>query len=146
MHMLVASQLHSILRVLYDSLCKAFALVYSCLCFLFVCALISVFTIYVSLLLMGIALLGCVFCDPKTYHPHKSPEPRDSAAQTADRELQSAGPPIFLTSVNTPFGCRPRGLSVQLSTICVENLDQVQLVSHSFWNLKHKYFDDRFNT
>ena len=75
----------------------------------FTCELITVFRIYVALLLMGIALLGCVLCDPSTYHPHKSPGPWDSAAQTADRELQSAGPLIFLTSVNTPFRCRPRG-------------------------------------
>ena len=36
-HMLVASQLRSLLRVLYDSLCKAFALVYSCLCLFYLC-------------------------------------------------------------------------------------------------------------
>jgi len=72
-----------------------------------------VFTIYVSSLQMGIGLLGCVLCDPNTYHPHKSPGPRDSAAQTADRELQSAGPPILLTSVNTPTEWKSRGLSGQ---------------------------------
>ena len=33
---LAASQIHILLRALYDSLCKAFALVYSCLCFMFV--------------------------------------------------------------------------------------------------------------
>jgi len=61
---------------------------------------------------MGTALLGCVLCEPNTYHPHKSPGPRDSATQTADRELQSARPPIFVTSVNAPFGCRPSGLKI----------------------------------
>ena len=44
---------------------------------------------------MGIALNGIVLCDPNTYHPHKSPGPRDSAAQTADRETQTVRPPIF---------------------------------------------------
>jgi len=49
---------------------------------------------------------------PTIYHPHKRPDLRDSVAQTLDRELQSAGPPIILTSVDTPLGCRPRGLTV----------------------------------
>ena len=50
---------------------------------------------------------------PPIYHPHKRPELWDSVAQTLDRELQSAGPPILLTSVDTPLGCRPRGLTIQ---------------------------------
>jgi len=76
----------------------------------FLCAFIAVFWIYVALFLMSIVWLGSVLCDPNTY-PHKSPGLRDSAAQMADRELQSAGPPILLTSVDTPFGCRPCGLN-----------------------------------
>ena len=51
-----------------------------------------------------------MFCaTPNIYHPHKSKGLRDSAAQTADRDLQSAGPPILLTIVDTHFRCRPRG-------------------------------------
>jgi len=59
---------------------------------------------------MNIVWLTSALYDPPIYHPHKRPELRDSAAQTLDRELQSAGPPILLTSVDTPSGCRPRGL------------------------------------
>ena len=61
---------------------------------------------------MNIVWLGSVLYDPNIYHRHKSPGLRDSAAPTADREVQSAGPPILLTSVDTHFGCRPRGLTI----------------------------------
>ena len=82
------------------------------LVFCLTCTLIIVFRIYVSLLLMRIALLGWVLCNPITYNPRKCPQSRDSAAWTADRESQSPGPPIFLTSVNTPSEWRSRGLVV----------------------------------
>jgi len=94
----------------------------------FLCSCIAVFWIYVALLLMSNVWLRSVLCNPNIYHPHKSPELRDSAAQTADRELQSAGPPILLTSVDTPFGCRPRGLSgiCILTQLLVWNLEDVR--------------------
>ena len=43
---------------------------------------------------MNIVWLASALYDPTIYHPHKRPGLRDSAAQTLDRELQSAGPPI----------------------------------------------------
>jgi len=53
------------------------------------------------MLLMCTALLGSVLCGSITYDPHKSPSLRDPAAQTADREIQSAGPLLPLSSAIT---------------------------------------------
>ena len=89
-----------VLRIYFDQFMFVFLVC-------FVCAFIAVFWIHVALFLMSIVWLGSVFC---VYHSHNSPGLRDSTAQTAERELQSAGPAILLTSVNTHFGCRPRGL------------------------------------
>jgi len=67
-----------------------------------VCILITVLRIYVSLLLMSIALFECLLRCSIAYDPHSSSWLRGSVAQTADRELQSAGTPNFLSSANTP--------------------------------------------
>ena len=87
----------------------------------FVCAFCSMFSIH---LLMNIVWLASALYDPTIYRPHKRPDLRDSVAQTLDRELQSAGPPILLTSVDTPLGCRPRGLT----TVCCTWNTQSNLV------------------
>jgi len=49
--------------------------------------------------LLGSVLRGCI-----TYDPHKSSSLRDPAAQTADGEVQIAGPPLILSSAITPLG------------------------------------------
>jgi len=96
--------------VLDYSLCYTFALVNLSQC--------SLFDFYVHSVLCSeyITHEYCmnrrVFYEPTKYYPHKRPELRDSAAQTLDRELQSAGPPILLTSVETSLGCRMRGLNL----------------------------------
>ena len=94
--------IHCVRHLLWFILACVSCLFYLCIepCVQYICIFIT----------DGHCILGCVLCDPNTYQPHKSPGPRDSAAQIDDMELQIAGPPIFLTSVNTPFGCKPRGL------------------------------------
>jgi len=61
-----------------------------------------VLRIYASLLLMSIPLLECVLRGPISYNLYKSSWLRGSAAETAKRELISAGPPNFLSSANIP--------------------------------------------
>ena len=55
------------------------------------------FNLYIDYCLqnMSIALLGWVLCNPVNYDPPQESISQDSAAQTADMELQSAGPRFF---------------------------------------------------
>jgi len=69
----------------------------------FLCAFIARFWIYVALLIMNIVWLGSVSYDPNIYHPHKSPELRDSAAQTVHREFKKCRALDFTNKCRHPF-------------------------------------------
>jgi len=78
------------------ALCSGF--VYSFVLCLFNFVLRELYSEYIS------TSYWCVFCGSITYDPHKSSSLRDPAAQTADGEVQSAGPPLILSSAITPLG------------------------------------------
>jgi len=84
---------------------------------------------------MNTVRLGSFSYGPNVYHSHKSPELRDTVAQTADRELQIAGHPILITSVDTPFGCRQRGLNLWHQSVVFSQALPVEWSDFAPWLL-----------